>query len=246
MFFSTHVYLTKLIEQIAAMIAINESVELAKMRFKVKGILLDLDGTIVDSKEAYMEAVKTAFAALGQKVETFEVAMEIPKRLEQNLPINDLVKGMDTQKFLESYLNAYYKATATKSKPMPKIEDTLKKLSKKAALALITMRYVSKENVIKELENFGLAKYFQHVITALNTHTPKPSPEALIECAKKFGVQPCECLVVGDSVADVKAGKNAGAKTVAVLSGIFSHKELEREKPDLILENINQLPDFLE
>jgi phosphoglycolate phosphatase-like HAD superfamily hydrolase len=51
---------------------------------------------------------------------------------------------------------------------------------------------------------------------------------------------------VGDSVADVKAGKNAGAKTVAVLSGIFSHKELEREKPDLILENINQLPDFLE
>jgi HAD superfamily hydrolase (TIGR01509 family) len=228
------------------MITINESGELAKKRIKVKGILLDLDGTIVDSRDAYTEAVKTAFAALGQKFVSTEVATEIPKRLEQNLPINDLVKGIDAQKFLELYLNAYYKATATRVKPMPKIEDTLKKLSKKAALALITMRYVPKENVIKELENFGLAKYFQHVITALDTHTPKPSPEALMKCAKKFGVEPCECLVVGDSVADLKAGKNAGAKTVAVLSGIFSREELEREKPDLILESVNQLPDFLE
>ncbi|MDH7478265.1 MAG: HAD family hydrolase [Candidatus Bathyarchaeota archaeon] len=219
---------------------------MAKKKIKAKGILLDLDGTIVDSREAYVEAVKTAFSVLGQKVAAAEVAMEIPKRLEQNLPINDLVKGMDTQKFLDLYLNAYYKFTATKSKPMPKIAVTLRKLSSKAALALITMRYVPKENVIKELENFGLAKYFQHVITALDTHTPKPSPEALIKCAKKFGIQPCECLVVGDSVADIKAGKNAGAKTVAVLSGIFSREELEREKPDLILKNVNKLPDFLE
>ncbi|MEM3700470.1 MAG: HAD family hydrolase [Candidatus Bathyarchaeia archaeon] len=214
-------------------------------KLKVKGILLDLDGTLVDSKEAYVEALKTAFASLGKKCVAVETAMEIPKRLEQNLPINDLVEG-DTQKFLDLYLNAYYKVTATKSKPMPKIAETLGKLSEKSTLALITMRYVSKENVIKELENFGLAKYFQHVITALDTHTPKPSPEALIKCAKKLGIQPCECLVVGDSVADIKAGKNAGAKTVAVLSGIFSRKELEREKPDLILESVNQLPDFLE
>jgi HAD superfamily hydrolase (TIGR01509 family) len=219
---------------------------MTKKRLKVKVILLDLDGTIVDSRDAYKEAVKKAFAAFGQNFGAAEVATEIPRRLEQNLPINDLLKGIDTQKFLDLYLNAYYKATATKTKPIPKIEVTLRKLSEKAALALITMRYVPKENVIKELENFGLAKYFQHVITALDTHTPKPSPEALIKCAKKFGVQPCECLVVGDSVADIKAGKNAGAKTVAVLSGIFSREELEREKPDLILENVNQLPDFLE
>jgi len=216
------------------------------MKKRLKVILLDLDGTIVDSRDAYKEAVKTAFAAFGQNFGVAEVATEIPRRLEQNLPINDLLKGIDTQKFLDLYLNAYYKATATKTKPIPKIEVTLRKLSEKAALALITMRYVPKENVIKELENFGLAKYFQHVITALDTHTPKPSPEALIKCAKKFGVQPCECLVVGDSVADIKVGKNAGAKTVAALSGIFSREELEREKPDLILENVNQLPDFLE
>ena len=63
---------------------------------------------------------------------------------------------------------------------------------------------------------------------------------------KTTGIETCECVVVGDSVADIKAGKAAGAITVAVLSGIFSREELEREKPDLILENVNKLPDFLE
>ncbi len=215
-------------------------------KLKVEGILLDLDGTVVDSKEAYLEAVKAAFASIGRKTVDAKIVTEIPKRLEQNLPINDIVKRIDVQKFLEAYLNAYYQATAVKTKPIPNISETLKKLSEKAKLALITMRYVSKEKIVKELENFGLAKYFQFVITALDTHYPKPSPEALIKCAKQLGIQMGECAIVGDSVTDVRAGKTAGAKTVAVLSGIFSREELEREKPDLILESVNQLPDFLE
>jgi HAD superfamily hydrolase (TIGR01509 family) len=224
----------------------KKMLEMEKTKLRVKGILLDLDGTLVDSKEAYREAVKTAFKSLGRKVVPASIVTEIPKRLEQNLPINDLIGKADVQKFLDLYLNAYYSTTATKTKPMPKIEDTLRRLSRKAVLALITMRYVSKEKVITELEKFGIAKYFRHVITALDTQNPKPSPEALIKCVEQLGVQACECLVVGDSVADVKAGKSAGAKTAAVLSGIFSRRELEREKPDLILENVNKLPDFIE
>jgi len=220
--------------------------KMGNKKLKAKGVLLDLDGTIVDSKEAYIEAVKTALAAVGKKFVDASIVTEIPKRLEQNLPINNVVKGIDVQKFLETYLKAYYQATTTKTKPLPKISDTLKKLSEKAKLALITMRHVPKEKVVEELERLGLAKYFQCVVTALETHEPKPSPEVLIKCAKQLGIQTCECVVVGDSVADIKAGKKAGAKTVAVLSGIFSHKELEREKPDLILKNVNKLPDFLE
>ena len=215
-------------------------------KLKVKGLLLDLDGTIVDSREAYLEAAKTAFKAIGQKNFDIEAVMEIPKRLEQNLPINDIVKAADVQKFLDVYLKAYYSITAEKTKPMPNIQKVIKRLAEKKKLALITMRYVPKEKIIEELERFGLAKYFQHVTTALDARSPKPSPEALIKCAEKLCVQACDCAIVGDSVADVRAGKNAGAKTVAVLSGIFSRQELEKEKPDLILESLSQLPDFLE
>jgi phosphoglycolate phosphatase-like HAD superfamily hydrolase len=220
--------------------------EMETKKLKVKGILLDLDGTLVDSKDAYLEAIKTAFAAIGRKRVDAKAVTEIPKRLEQGLPIHDLLKGSDVQRFLEAYLNAFYEATAVKTKPIPKIQGTVKILSGKAKLALITMRYVPREEVIGQLEKFGLARYFQYVLTALGTRRPKPSPEALIKCAKQLGVRARECVAVGDSVADIKAGKAAGAKTVAVLSGIFSVEELQREKPDLILESVNQLPDFLE
>lgn len=217
-----------------------------RSKLKVKGILIDLDGTIVDSKGAYLEAVMATHAIAGEGIVNQKVAVEIPKRLEQNLKLNDIVKGVDTQKFLETYLKAYYQATATKTKPLPNVSDTLKKLSEKFKLALITMRYVPKEKIIKELEQFGIAKYFQCVLTALDTRNPKPSPEALTECAKLLDLPIEECLVVGDSVTDIKAGRAAGAKTAAVLSGIFSREELEREKPDLILESISQLSDYVE
>jgi HAD superfamily hydrolase (TIGR01509 family) len=215
-------------------------------KLKVNGILLDLDGTIVDSREAYREAIVTAFAKMGQKHVDEKMVMEIPKRLEQNLSIEKMLTGMNVKKFLGIYLDAYYHATALKAKPFPKISETLQKLSQKAKLALITMRYVTREAIFNELEKLGIAGYFQSIVTALDTNEPKPSPEALIKCAMQLGVEMCDCVVVGDSVADIRAGKNAGIKTVAVLSGIFSREELKRENPDLILESVKQLPDFIE
>jgi phosphoglycolate phosphatase len=217
-----------------------------KTKLRGKGILLDLDGTIVDSRRAYLEAVKAALAATGQKTLDISIVTEIPKRIEQNLPIDDMLEGIDAQKFLQVYLNAYYEATMEKAKPLPNISETLEKLSHKAKLGLITMRHVPRGKIIEELEKLDLAKYFQNIVTALDTRYPKPSPEPLLKCASNMAIQISDCLIVGDSVVDVRAGKSAGATTVGVLSGIYSRKELERENPDLILESVNILPDFLE
>jgi phosphoglycolate phosphatase-like HAD superfamily hydrolase len=67
----------------------------------------------------------------------------------------------------------------------------------------------------------------------------------LIKCVKALDVQICDCVIVGDSVSDVRAGKAAGAVTVAVLSGLFSREELAKERPDLILKDVTVLPDFI-
>ncbi len=213
-------------------------------KLRAKGIFFDLDGTIVDSTEAYLAAAKTAFQAIGEKTPEARTALEIPRRLELKQPINDIVKS-DTQKFLNLYLKTYYASTAEKTKPIPGISNALKALSNNAKLALITMRRVPKEAVASELESFGIASYFSHVITAMDTHKPKPSPEALIKTVQAIDVQICDCLIVGDSVSDVRAGKAAGAATVAVLSGLFSREELAAEKPDLILEDATRLPEYV-
>jgi HAD superfamily hydrolase (TIGR01509 family) len=217
---------------------------MTKTKLRAKGIFFDLDGTIVDSTEAYLAAAKTAFQAMGQEPPDAKTALKIPRKLELKQPIDDIVRG-DIKGFLSLYLSTYYASTAEKTKPIPGIGDALKALSSNAKLALITMRRVPKEAVISELEHFGMAKYFSHVVTAMDTYKPKPSPEALIKAVQAIDVQICDCLIVGDSVSDVRAGKAAGAATVAVLSGLFSREELAKEKPDLILEDATRLPDYI-
>jgi HAD superfamily hydrolase (TIGR01549 family) len=219
----------------------TETPNMSKTKLKVKGILFDLDGTIVDSRDAYLEAARTAFQAMGQEPPTTQTALEIPRRLEQNQPIDDLTHA-NTQGFLEVYLKTFYAITAMETKPIPNIHTALETLQQKAKLALITMRNVPKTAITKELEHFGLAHYFARIITARDTHRPKPSPEALIKTLKAIDVQICDCLTVGDSVTDVKAGKVAGAKTAAVLSGLYTKRELATLKPDLILKDATQLP----
>ena len=209
-----------------------------------KGIFFDLDGTIVDSREAYYEAARTAFQAMGQEPPSMATALEIPQRLEQKQPLSPIFKG-DIQEFLRIYLSAYYSVTAEKTTPIPNIAIALKTLSEKAKLALITMRNVPKQNVIAELTQFGIAQYFTHIVTAMDTHKPKPSPEALIKTVKAIDVQICDCIIVGDSISDIRAGKAAGAKTVAVLSGLFSRQELAKENPDLILKDATKLPNHI-
>ena len=215
-------------------------------KLKTRGIMFDLDGTILDVRSAYLEAAKTAFSTLGEKTVNIALVTEIPKRLEQDQSVGDLLAGIDVRQFLTIYLRTYYRSTIEKARLMPNVSDTLRQLSRKAKLALITRRSISKKEVRKELERFGLDGFFQYVATALDPERPKPSPEALIRCCEELHIQPSDCIVVGDSVVDVRAGKNACIRSVAVLSGIFSREELEKENPDLILENVNQLPDYLE
>jgi len=219
-------------------------------RLKIKALLIDLDGTLVDSTEAYREAGRVGFAALRLNLTDDKIAFEVARRLEQSLPIDDLFAKFHVgeeveERFLPAYLEAYYSVVHVKSKLIPKARQTLQKLSKNFPLALITLRYVLPEQIMEELKRLRLKKYFKTVVTTLDVKKPKPFPDAFRTAAKRLGVKIQDCAVIGDSIVDIQAGKAAGAKTIATLSGLFSREELEKEKPDFIIKNINSLPDLL-
>jgi len=217
----------------------------------VKALLLDLDGTLLDSTEALKEAGKAGFAAIGfSGFNDDKIAFEVARRLEQDLPIDNLFTrfriGREVEeRFLPAYLNAYYSAVISKSKLFPNVKKTLQTLSQHFPLALITLRYVVRELVIDELRHLGIKKYFRVVVTALDVEKPKPFPDALLLAAEKLNTLIVECALVGDSIVDIQAGKTAGAKTIAVLTGLFSHEELKKQKPDLIIKDVNSLPNLL-
>jgi len=222
----------------------TETLYMNTEKLKADAIIFDLDGTIVNSQDAYSHAAKTAFKEMGLEPPTTQTILQIPKRLEQKLPIGDIVPT-DRTRFLDVYLKTFYAVTAEKTKPIPKIHVALEGLQLKAKLAVITMRYFPKAKVAEELQKFGLAKYFNVILTAEDTNKPKPSPEALKKALEIMDVKICDCLIVGDSVIDIAAGKAAGAKTIAVLSGLYSKKELAKLNPDLILKDATKLLNFI-
>jgi phosphoglycolate phosphatase len=220
-------------------------------KLEVKALLLDLDGTLVDSRDALREAGRAGFAAIGfAGINDDKIAFEVARRLEQDLPLDDLFTKFDIdeeaeERFLPAYLNAYYSAVISESKLFPKVGQTLDILEQHFILALVTLRYVVREQVVDQLQHLGIKKHFRVVVTALDVEKPKPFPDAPLLAAKKLNIPISKCAIVGDSVVDIQAGKAAGAKTIGVLTGLFSLEELRKEKPDIIAADVNMLPDLL-
>ncbi len=95
------------------------------------------------------------------------------------------------------------------------------------------------------LRQFDLLKYFDVVVSALSAEHTKPYPDPILLAARKMGVPPEACLMTGDTTVDIRAGRAAGAQTVAVLCGFGEEPELRRRGPDLVLPSTANLSEVL-
>jgi HAD superfamily hydrolase (TIGR01509 family) len=220
-------------------------------RLKVKALLIDLDGTLVDSTGALVEAAEQALTTIGFHQVNPQIGVEIARQLQSNLPFDNLlhesgIVGAEKQVFFTAYLGAFHDITLEKVKPIPNVQTTLHTLSKHLPLALVTRRDVSQKQLIKELQSLRFISYFKAILTSQDVTLPQPSPEILLKAARELRVPIGECAVVTDSIVDIQAGKAAGVQTIAVLTGLFSQKELEKWKPNFIVENISCLPNLLD
>jgi len=90
------------------------------------------------------------------------------------------------------------------------------------------------------LEQFELLPFFDHV-QGTDGFPCKPEPDVLLRSLAALGADPSECLFVGDSAADMEAGRKAGVKTCAVRYGYGNVLEMERWKPDYWISELSEL-----
>lgn len=223
---------------------------MAGQQLKVRALLIDLDGTLVDATEALVEAAKCALSAIGFHSVNPQIGVEIARQLQSNLRLDNLlhesgIVEAKKQRFVTVYLNAFHSLTLEKTKPIADVHIALNTLSKCLPLALVTRRNVSQKQLRKELRRLQFIQYFKAIVTSQDVTQPQPSPEILFEAAQKLMVPIKECAFVTDSIVDIQAGKAADVKTVAVLTGLFNRKELEKWRPDFIVKDINCIPDLL-
>ncbi|UCG00690.1 MAG: HAD family phosphatase [Candidatus Heimdallarchaeota archaeon] len=223
---------------------------------KIKGLLIDFDGVLIDSTRAYMKATNNALKRFNYfnvpKDEVREISLEIARRLDLGVSRDKLldgiisISGKDNSSFMDVWLQTWNEACLWEVELIPDVNKLLNDLSKSFPLALVTLRYIKRPDIEDQLRRLKINRYFQTIITALDVKRPKPNPDSFLEGAKRLNVSINDCAVVGDSILDIKAGKASGAKTVAVLSGIFDESALKKENPDLIIKNILELSIYLE
>ncbi len=126
------------------------------------------------------------------------------------------------------------------TKVLPYAREALKHAKAKGLrLALVTTK--SAWNARRILRVFGMEDHFEAVVGFEDTGSHKPSPEPILKALQMLGLGGREVVVVGDTAMDIIAGRQAGARTVAVTTGVTSRERLALEKPDHIIDDLSGL-----
>ena len=210
------------------------------MNNNIKHICFDLDGTLVDSKDTILESTKAALDQLNIKYKLSEdVFNNMIGKHFVDIFIELGIDNVDFDKFISIYKALYFDFIDS-SYLYNGVEEILKYLNKKQIkVSLLTTK--GQDQAEKIIDHFNLRNSFNYIMGRRDGLAHKPSSEPLLFICKNLQVEPAETLIVGDTELDIQCGKNAGAKTCGVIYGYRKKEQIVKEKPDLIISNLEEL-----
>ena len=207
-----------------------------------KGILFDNDGTLVDTHDLILSSMRHCTRTV--------LGVELPEevllhKVGQPLAVQmcDFTDDEELQvELLRVYREHNHSIHDDVVAAFPGAKEALARLSGAGVrMGVVT----SKVHALawRGLEITGLAPYLDCCIGADDCVHYKPEPEPVVRGCEAIGLEPAECLYVGDSPYDIHAGNAAGCKTAAVSWGVFSLDEMRAENPTYEFNSFEQFAD---
>lgn len=190
----------------------------------VKGLIFDLDGTLVDSMPLHFEGWKKACEKFGAHIDpaflryhTGSPGWAIAKAIIEHSGLNGNVTA---EQIMEVKLDEFYKSQHL-IKPIEPVAAIARKYYGILPMAIGTGGH--REAVKRTLEVTGMAQYFDIVITANDVKNHKPHPDTFLKCAGLMKVDPAEIEVFEDGDLGLEAGLKAGMIVTDVRSWYISN-----------------------
>ena len=213
---------------------------------RIQALCFDVDGTLSDTDDMYIQKVKRFFPSFlfrdpDHAARRFVMWVEAPGNALLGLADS---LGMDDEMvaFID-WMNRHRKMSDKKFLLIPGVDAMLKRLKGKYPMAVVSAR--DEKGTMRFLQQFDLVRYFDVIVTGQSVEHTKPFPDPIRFAAEKMGVKPEDCLMIGDTTVDIRAGTSAGAQTVGVLCGFGEEPELFKFGANLILKNTGELADVL-
>jgi HAD superfamily hydrolase (TIGR01549 family) len=213
---------------------------------RIKALCFDVDGTLSDTDDLYIHKVARFFPHFLFKdpegsARRFVMWVEAPGNAL--LGLTDTIGLDDEIVALIDWLSRHQRKSSKTFWLIPGVDEMLAKLKGQYPMAVVSAR--DEKGTMRFLEQFRLVQYFDVVITGQSAEHTKPYPDPILLAANKMGVRPEECLMIGDTTVDMRAGKSAGTQTVGVLCGFGEEPELRQKGADMILKTTSDLEDLL-
>jgi phosphoglycolate phosphatase len=200
--------------------------------------LFDIDGTLLDSAQDICGAVQQVLDTTACPPVTYEylksfIGLHLIDLFVDVLPhyTPEQVDGLIAQ-----YRSIYRDRGHTLTRVYPGVPEALAALGGRKGTA--TTKGTPTTRLV--LEQFGLLAHFDHV-QGTDGFPCKPAPDVIFTALKAMGADVSECLFVGDSPADMQAGKRAGVKTCAVRYGYGKVDKLAEFEPDYWISDLREL-----
>ena len=205
-----------------------------------EAVIFDWDGTLGDTRQVIVIAFQKALSEINCKVSDEYIERRIGIGAADTF--RDILRSAKMQ-FDEKLIQRLVERKSQleieltdQVKLFPGARELLEALQGKVKMALASMN--NRSVIIHLLKAKDLEKYFDAVLTAESISHSKPDPEIFLKAASNLKASPEKCVVVEDSIFGVKAAKSANMGCIAVVTGVYSKLELEKEKPDLIVKTL--------
>jgi phosphoglycolate phosphatase len=199
--------------------------------------LFDVDGTLTDSAQDICAAVRSVVNKQGYFPTEEFMRGYIGRHLDDLfLDLNPAFTKDELAGMLADYRAVYHGFHHGNTRVYPGVSEALSRLGGRKSTA--TTKGTPTTRIVLEL--FGLLPYFDHV-QGTDGFPAKPRPDVIQKSLDVFAATPAECLMVGDSPADMEAGRNAGVKICAVRYGYGNVEQMAVFEPDYWIDDLREL-----
>lgn len=214
---------------------------------KFKGIIFDLDGTLVNSLEDISDAMNSVLTGLNYPTHTYETYQYFIGSGLRNLVSKALPATNNSDDQIEicfdCMISEYREVCTFKTKPYEGIVELLEDLTaRNIKLAVFSNKA---DELTKKIAAEIFADYFDAAIGLSTEELKKPNPFEALEISKKWNFKPEEILFIGDSDIDMQTAINANMFPVGVSWGYRTKDELIASGAKVVINNASELIEIL-